>query len=172
MSTDDELDLDDLNADDPDLVSKLRKLNRQQAKQLKEADQARAEVDELRRERAFLRAGIDLDKPVSRYFVKAYDGDLDPDAIREAAIEAGILGAPNTEEIEAALDGAQRAQQAASGGRPPSGDSELRVLKNMQAAKRQIKSNDELAAFLQSHGIGEQDIADYVAAGGPRRSML
>jgi hypothetical protein len=56
---------------------------------------AERERDDARKEAAFLRAGIDPEsKGIASYFVKAYDGDLDPAKIRAAATEAGILQPP------------------------------------------------------------------------------
>ncbi len=46
------------------------------------------------RENAFLKAGINPDDAKMKYFVKAYDGELDPEAIKAEATEAGLLGAP------------------------------------------------------------------------------
>jgi hypothetical protein len=53
---------------------------------------AERERDQARKEAAFLRAGIDPEaKGIASYFVKAYDGDLDPAKIRAAATEAGVI---------------------------------------------------------------------------------
>ena len=52
------------------------------------------------RELAFVKAGIDPDLPIAKYFVKAYDGDLTADAIREAGIEAGLLKDTQAESIK------------------------------------------------------------------------
>ena len=50
-----------------------------------------AEADRLQRELAFSKAGIPLDSPMSKYFVKAYDGEITPEAIRKAAEEASLI---------------------------------------------------------------------------------
>lgn len=52
------------------------------------------------RELAFVKAGIDPELPISKYFVKAYDGELTADAIREAGIEAGLLKDTEAESIK------------------------------------------------------------------------
>ena len=52
------------------------------------------------RELAFVKAGIDPELPISKYFVKAYDGELTADAIREAGIEAGLLKDTQAESIK------------------------------------------------------------------------
>jgi hypothetical protein len=65
-------------------MKQLEKENREFKKQLAEAEQARKEVN-------FLKAGIDTADPKFKYFVKGYDGELSPDAIREAAEEAQLI---------------------------------------------------------------------------------
>ena len=49
---------------------------------------------------AFVKAGIDPELPISKYFLKAYDGELTADAIREAGIEAGLLKDTEAESIK------------------------------------------------------------------------
>jgi hypothetical protein len=81
---------------------------RQQEKATREAQRER---DEAKREAAFLRAGIDVEDPKTKYFVKGYDGELTRDAIRAAAIEAGYSEAP---QAGAGAEGQQTADQAAA----------------------------------------------------------
>ena len=50
-----------------------------------------AEAEALKREMAFIKAGIPTDNPMSKYFVKGYDGDITPEAIRQAAEEANLI---------------------------------------------------------------------------------
>jgi len=50
-----------------------------------------AELNSMRRELAFARAGLPLDNPTLQYFIRGYDGDLDPEAILYAAHEAGFV---------------------------------------------------------------------------------
>jgi hypothetical protein len=63
-----------------ELESEVKSL-RQQAEDAKSAQ----------RELAFVKAGVDLSSGMSKYFVKAYDGDLTPEAIRVAAAEANLI---------------------------------------------------------------------------------
>ena len=84
----------------------------------RKADQYERELAQAKRELAFVRAGVPLDDPKMTYFVKGYDGDLEPDAIRSAAIEAGFMQAPPAQSdpvVEAAAAG-QAAVMAASTG--------------------------------------------------------
>jgi hypothetical protein len=50
-----------------------------------------AELNSMKRELAFARAGLPLDDPRLQYFIRGYDGDLDPEAILFAAHEAGFV---------------------------------------------------------------------------------
>jgi len=91
----------DLDGEDGNNIQSLRKAANS-AKRLK------AEFAQLKREVAFAKAGIPLDDSRMSYFVKGYEGELEPDVIREAAINAGFLTAPQQQ------DAAQSAQQQAS----------------------------------------------------------
>lgn len=58
-----------------------------------ERDQALSELNSLRREKLFDDVGIPRDK-AGALFRKAYDGESDPDAVKSAAAEYGILEPP------------------------------------------------------------------------------
>lgn len=77
---------------DPNIRAELRK-SRERAK---EAEAAKAEVETLKRDLAFTKAGIP-ETGVGALLRKAYDGDTDPDAIRKAAEEYGINTGGTTE---------------------------------------------------------------------------
>ena len=77
----------------------------------KKADQYERELETLKRELAFTRAGIPMEDPKMGYFVKGYEGDLDPTAIRQAAIEAGFMSAPQ-QPVDTAVQQAQQGQAA------------------------------------------------------------
>lgn len=59
--------------------------------------EARQEAEQLRRENAFLKAGIDPESPRAKYFVKGYDGELSAEAIKSEAQAAGIFEIPKVE---------------------------------------------------------------------------
>lgn len=84
-----------------------------------EGKKAKAENAQLKRDLAFMKAGINLEDPKMTYFVKGYDGDLAPAAIRQAAIEVGFLQAeapdPAAQQVAASQ---QRVQQASTGVAP------------------------------------------------------
>jgi ribosomal protein L12E/L44/L45/RPP1/RPP2 len=95
---------DDNGDDDRQTPAELREA-------VKRGNRAKAEAETLRRENVFLRAGIDPDDTRLRYFVKGYDGELEPDAIRTAAVEAGFVQAPQ-QPVDAAVQQAQAGQAA------------------------------------------------------------
>lgn len=92
-------------------LRKLRK-DRERRQELEE------KVAQLERREVFARAGIPVDDPGAKYFVKGYDGELTPEAIKAAAVEARILESQGATPAEVA--GHQAAQAAAAGGTPPS----------------------------------------------------
>ena len=67
--------------------AQLRKVEQQ----LKAAEAKAKELETAARELAFVKAGVDLNAPVAKYFVKGYDGELSADAIRAAAQEANLI---------------------------------------------------------------------------------
>lgn len=68
---------------------------------LAEAEKRAQAAETAAREAAFLKAGIDPSKKISQYFMKAYDGELEPEAIRQAAMEAEVISTPKTDASEA-----------------------------------------------------------------------
>lgn len=72
----------------------VRQRMKQLEKELREANKRLAETAEASKKLAFLEAGVPLDSPMAKYFIKGYDGDLNPEAIREAALEAQLIAPP------------------------------------------------------------------------------
>jgi hypothetical protein len=91
---------DNYDSEDQIEESETRNPVRARMKQLeKETAELRkqvAEAEAAKRELAFVKAGIDPLQPMSKYFVKAYDGELDPEAIRQAAVEAQLISPPDS----------------------------------------------------------------------------
>jgi hypothetical protein len=81
---DDDLDLE---TEEPNDIRSLRKAASSSKK-------LRAELDALKREIAFAKAGIPMNDPRMSYFIKGYDGELDPETIRETAMQAGFIAPP------------------------------------------------------------------------------
>lgn len=69
----------------------VRQRMKQLEKELREANKQLAATAEASKKLAFLEAGVPLDSPMAKYFIKGYDGDLTPEAIREAALEAQLI---------------------------------------------------------------------------------
>lgn len=72
----------------------VRQRMKQLEKELREANKQLAATAEASKKLAFLEAGVPLDSPMAKYFIKGYDGDLNPEAIREAALEAQLIAPP------------------------------------------------------------------------------
>lgn len=84
-------------------------------------DQLASEKAELERELAFTKAGIDPDDPKMSYFVKGYDGEMEAEAVRKAALEAGFIEDQEQVQRETELSAHDRMDQASAGtaGQPP-----------------------------------------------------
>lgn len=98
--------------------------------------QLEKELAELRRELAFAKAGLPMDDPKMNYFIKGYDGEMDAEAIRAAALEAGFLAAQSQGEDEglAAAGAAQDRVMSASSGVSFEGLSEEAALAQLESA--------------------------------------
>jgi hypothetical protein len=76
-----------------------------------------AAAQSAQRELAFVKAGVDLNAPVAKYFVKGYDGELSPEAIRAAAEEANLVPkAAQAPEVKSEQQAWTRLQKAAAAG--------------------------------------------------------
>ena len=73
------------------------------------------EVEATKRELAFVKAGIDPDSAAAKYFVKGYDGELTPEAIRVAAEEASLIPSQK-KEVAAEQQAWNRVAQASRAG--------------------------------------------------------
>jgi hypothetical protein len=89
--------IDDFDYEDDDIVDRnpLRSVNKKLEKELAALRKEREELLAAKRENAFIKAGIDPNDAKFKYFVKGYDGELTPDAIREAGIEAQLIAPPS-----------------------------------------------------------------------------
>jgi len=73
--------------------AQLRKVEQQ----LQVAEAKAKEAEAAQRELAFVKAGVDPDSAAAKYFVKGYDGELTPEAIRAAAEEANLVSSEKKE---------------------------------------------------------------------------
>lgn len=121
----------DLDNEEQESASDLRKAARRGAKAAKE-------LEMLRKELAFYKAGILMDDPKMKYFVRGYDGEMTAEAIRQAAIEAGFVASQGEpEQIDETQQQAFSAQQrvvAASAGAMIPDNSEAAALSLMEQA--------------------------------------
>jgi len=112
-------------------ASDLRKAARRGAKAAKE-------LEMLRKELAFYKAGISMDDPKMRYFVKGYEGEMTAEAIREAALEAGFIASQQQAEVpteqQQQVFSAQQRIMAASAGAGTQDNSEEAALSLMEQA--------------------------------------
>jgi hypothetical protein len=84
-------------------------------------------ADALEREVAFLKAGVNSDDPRAKWFYKGYDGELTADAIKAAAVEAGLVEAADgaSEDIPADERASLERIDAAKVGGQPTGNYDL-----------------------------------------------
>lgn len=116
----------------------------------KAKEKAERELAQLRRERAFAKAGIDPDDPRTAYFVKGYDGDITPEAIRAEAIQAGFIAEEGDDPNPADVQAGQDITEAALGAIPEGGafaDSGA-----LDEAFRQ-GGTDGMLAYLREQGV-------------------
>lgn len=74
---------DDLDLDDGQQEYTLtRKDAKRLTKEAQEGREAKLQLAQLERERAFVRAGIPIDDKRASYFIAGYSGDVDPTAIK------------------------------------------------------------------------------------------
>lgn len=115
----------DSNLDDFDEQETGRNPLRDRMKQLEAENaelKARAdEASQAARELAFVKAGVDPNLPVAKYFMKGYEGELTAEAIRAAAIEAQIVrdGKADSIKQEATVWNRTNEMAAGSNSEPP-----------------------------------------------------
>ncbi len=116
----------------------------------KRSDTYKSEAEAAKRELAFVKAGIDPDDPKAGYFVRGYQGDVEPSAIKAAAIEAGFLQA----QVDAGQQQAQAGQSAVNaiqgGGTNQRGTQQDSFQELIQAAEHGTAG---LAAVAAKYGI-------------------
>jgi hypothetical protein len=111
------------------------------------------EATEAQRKLAFVEAGVDINAPASRYFVKGYDGDMTADAIRQAAQEVNLIGDTQQKpEVQAEQQAWNRVSKAKSLGE----SSEPIVDWNTKI--RNAKSQDEVMQLLAQADQASQNI--------------
>jgi len=121
------------------------------------AKKLEAEMESMKRELAFARAGLPLDDPSLAYFVKGYDGDLEADSILEAAEQAGFIEIVEDDEYEQPEQQLQhnpaqdRVMAAAAGGMAEN-VTEAAALSRMEDALKE-GGVEALLSVAQEYGI-------------------
>lgn len=103
-------DMEETNSRNP-VRARMKELEKETAELRKQI----AEAETAKRELAFVKAGIDPNSPMSKYFMKGYEGDLDPDAIRQAAVEAQLISPPEATPTQVEAAGWQKIAKIAAG---------------------------------------------------------
>jgi len=144
---------EDFNEDDYDQPATETNPVRARMKQLeKEAKELRKQVAEFavtQRELAFAKAGIDPASPQAKYFVKGYDGDLTPEAIRAAAEEAQLI-TPQPVQVDPDKAAWQQSNRIAAGAETASeGPSWIKRIRDASSAEE----ISNIFAEAQAQGI-------------------
>lgn len=92
----------------------VRARMKQLEKEAKELRRQVAEFSQTQREMSFVKAGIQTDDPKFKYFLKGYDGDLSPEAIRQAAEEAQLI-TPQSDPMDNDKQAWQQSNRIAAG---------------------------------------------------------
>lgn len=92
----------------------VRARMKQLEKEAKELRKQVAEFSATQRELAFVKAGIDPASPQAKYFVKGYDGEMTPEAIRSAAAEAQLI-TPQADPLDEDRAGWKQTNRIAAG---------------------------------------------------------
>ena len=144
--SDDSFDPEDYEGVQPKMATIPRSQVRKWEKMAKEHAELQQRLAQREREAAFIRAGIPEDG-AGKYFIKGYDGPDDPDSIRQAAIEAGIIKAPEShqQQVNQALDGHEAAMAASAGTPAPPDD--------LGAKLAQAKNAADVARIMHEAGI-------------------
>jgi hypothetical protein len=130
--------------DDDDLVPRehIRDLEEKAGR----VGELEAQLAEVKRQAAFVEAGITSANPAAKYFMKGYDGELTPDAIRAEATAAGFLQTTPAQAPPPDQSAAQHARvAAASEGAAPTPTTDLIEGIN------QAQTADEVMALMSSH---------------------
>lgn len=119
------------------------------------AKKLEVEMESMKRELAFARAGLPLDDPSLSYFVKGYDGDLEADSILEAAEAAGFIEFvedDDDEQTQQYADPAQDRVMAAAAGGMAENVTEAAALSRMEDALKE-GGVDALLSVAQEYGV-------------------
>lgn len=135
----------DVIEDEQDSPRGLRKQLEQELQAKREAESRAAKAE---RELAFAKAGIDIADPKMTYFVKGYEGDADPEKIRQAAVEAGFVGPQEPAVPTEELAQHQQAAQTVAGAQTIDFDSNAEYA----TALAQARTKEDVLALMDKFG--------------------
>ena len=118
----------------------------------KERDEIGKQLEAANRRLAFADAGINTSDPKLSYFVRGYDGDLTPEAIRTAAAEAGFIDPPAPEVPTEELRAHDRVTQAAAGANTAVNEDILEGARRAAASAPAGQEAQAYADYLRSKG--------------------
>jgi ribosomal protein L12E/L44/L45/RPP1/RPP2 len=134
----DDLHDDDIESDDPNdsnVVKALRRQAREAKAEAKELREQAARAADAERRLAFAEAGVKLDDPKAKYFVKGYDGEQDAGAIKSAWQEFSGVAAPVDTTAGADIAAAERMSRASAGAATDDANEQQRYLDELEALK-------------------------------------
>jgi DNA polymerase/3'-5' exonuclease PolX len=108
------------------------------------AGETQQQFEAAQRQLAFAKAKIDVTDPKMGYFIKGYEGDLDPEKIRSAATEAGFITTQSVQIPPTELSGHQQMGDAAAGGSNKEVDLAEKI--------RNAQSQEEVMAIMTAAG--------------------
>ena len=123
------------------------------------ADKATQEAAQLRRELAVVKSGVDAESKLGQLFLKSYDGENTPEAIKAAAEDFGIpFKGAETEVVEPPVDSGTDVRTELADGTPvgsePAPDPNQIALQTFQEAIKS-GSTEEAAAALFFNTLAE-----------------
>ena len=129
----------------------LRERMKQLEAELGEWKAKAQQASEAERKLAFVEAGVDPSLPVAKYFMKGYDGELTPEAIREAAIEAQIIQDRKAAQVQQEAAAWSMTNQAATGN--TTGEAPVDIVTRISNAKSQQEVEMLLAEARQAQAL-------------------
>lgn len=139
--TDDESQDEERHASLP--VKDLKALRRK----ARQADEMAPKIQSYERELAFAKAKLDFDDPKMKFFIKGYEGELNSEAIRQAALENGFLAPPDEQIPQDELRQHQRAANASAGAE------EVMPEPDIMTKLGTAKNPDEIMKLLTAAGV-------------------
>lgn len=129
----------------------LRERMKQLEAELGEWKAKAQQASEAERKLAFVEAGVDPSLPVAKYFMKGYEGELTPEAIREAAIEAQIISDRKAAQVQQEAAAWSMTNQAATGN--TTGEAPVDIVTRISNAKSQQEVEMLLAEARQAQAL-------------------